>query len=177
LLCLDEVNKEHDELQAQLEEVRAKSEEDFLAMEQVAKECEALTKQIAQSNKLQAAKREEASALKRKANDLKDELATATWALEESEAGVTLDNLRDECSDLEENLQNVKTMCGNVSSSVKAIKSQVVAVEQVKEEAQKYFESHGNYETTAKELGAVQKKSRGKIGSFVSFCYACVIAR
>jgi len=90
---------------------------------------------------------------------------------------VTLDNLRDECSDLEENLQNVKTMCGNVSSSVKAIKSQVVAVEQVKEEAQKYFESHGNYETTAKELGAVQKKSRGKIGSFVSFCYACVIAR
>ena len=150
-------------------------------MEGVSKECEALTVQIAHSNKLQAAKREEAAALKRTANDLKDELATATWALEEADAEEerlrsqivsspdrrqrelnakrnALDREREECENVENQLQNTKTMCRHVTEAIKAMQTEVVAVEEVKEEAGKYSVVAEQLETTSLEFEASKKK-------------------
>lgn len=166
---------------SQLEEVRAKSEDDYLAMEEVAKECEALTVQIAQSNKLQASKRDEASALKRTANDLKDELATATWTLEEADAEEerlrsqivsspdrrqrdlnakreALDNEREECENVENQLQNTKTMCLHVTEAIKAVQTELAVAEEVKTEAGKYTVVAEKREKTSLEYEVSKKE-------------------
>lgn len=181
LQSLAEVNTEHEQLVSQLEEVRATSETDYSAMEAVEKECEDLTVQIAHSNKLQAAKREEAAALKRKANDLKDELATATWALEEADAEEerlrsqvvsspdrrqrdlnakrgALDREREECENVETQLQNTKTMCRHVGEAIKAMHTEVATVDDVKEEAGKYSKVAELLETTNHEFEASKKQ-------------------
>jgi chromosome segregation ATPase len=180
LLSLEEVNREHDEVNAQLHEVQARAELDFREIERVEEECVALTAQIAHCNKLNQAKREESSALKNKANDLKDELATATWALEEVEAEEGrlrgqvvssperrqkelhskrdhLDRERDECRELEEQLQNIKTMCHHVEVATQAMENEVATIESVSSEAQKYAAAAKRLEATTQEVKENQK--------------------
>jgi translation initiation factor IF-2 len=65
-------------------EAAAKSEQ----MAQMMEECHDLEQEIARNNKLQAASRKEAALLKRQANDLKNELATATCESKESMAEI-----------------------------------------------------------------------------------------
>lgn len=177
---MEEINKEHEQLKTQLEQVQAQSEEDYLAMEEVANECETLTGQIAHSNKLQASKREEAAVLKAQANDLKDELATATWALEEVDAEEerlrsqvvsspdrrqnelnakreALDRERDECEVLEEEVQKSKTMCHHVEEAKKAMETEIIAVEAVKDDATKYTGVARQLESTSREVEATKK--------------------
>ena len=181
MLSLEDVNREHDQLRGQLHEVQAKAEQDFREMERVEKECEALTAQIAHSNKLNQAKREESAALKRRANDLKDELATATWALEEVEAEEErlraqvvssperrqkelyskreqLDRERDECQDLEEKLQSTKTMYHHVEVATQAMDHEVATIESVYNEAQKFSVAAKQLEATTQEVEAQQQK-------------------
>jgi uncharacterized protein YdcH (DUF465 family) len=55
-------------------------------MEETLRECEKLEMEIAHHNQVQAAAREETTALKKEANDLKDEVFTAGWHVQELEA-------------------------------------------------------------------------------------------
>lgn len=189
---MEDVNQEHEQLQTQLEHAQAQAEDDYVAMEDLANECETLTGQIAQSNKLQAAKREEASALKRKANDLKDELATATWALEEVEAEEerlrsqvvsspdrrqnelkakrgALDRERDDCEGLEEDVQKTTTMCHHVGEAKKAIQIEIEAVNAVKEEASKYCGVANKLESVSRDL-EVRKKEVVQVNEEMGLC-------
>ena len=86
LLALEEINQENALLNEQFETTKLESNTKFQEMDEVERECEELEIEIARNNKLQAAKREEATELKRQANDLKDEIATATLALQEAQA-------------------------------------------------------------------------------------------
>jgi chromosome segregation ATPase len=86
LLALEEINQENALLNEQFEATKMESNHKFQEMDEVERECEELEIEIARNNKLQAAKREEATELKRQANDLKDEIATATLALQEAQA-------------------------------------------------------------------------------------------
>lgn len=84
--ALQEVHNEHELLVQQLQKEQNASSAQMAAIDAVVKECQHLEAEIAKSNKLQAAKREEAAVLKREVNDLKDQVASATWALQEAEA-------------------------------------------------------------------------------------------
>lgn len=184
LLSLDEVNTENEQLKTQLEETRVKSEADLKEKEEVSKECESLRQQIACDNKLQSSKREEGSVLKRKGNDLKDELATAKWALEEVEAEEerlrsqvvsspdrrqrelkekrdALDAEREECEKIEVELQNTKTMCLHLEEAIKSMRGEVVVVNEVKKEADKYSHVAQQLETAQRELEANNRKAAG----------------
>ena len=86
LLALEEVNQENALLNEQFETTKMESNHKFQEMDEMERECEELEIEIARNNKLQAAKREESTELKRQANDLKDEIATATLALQEGQA-------------------------------------------------------------------------------------------
>lgn len=175
MVNLEDINNEHLQLQSHLEEARAKSEEDYEKLEAIKQECEVLTQKIAQANKLNIAKREESTNLKRKANDLKDELATATWALEEAEAEEqrlrsqvvsspdrrqrelnikreALDKERDECEHVEEALQATKTKCSHVADAIKAVQSAVTAAEAVKEHGDKYTAVANQLENSTRQL-------------------------
>ena len=86
LSTLDELNEENLELKKQLEFTEDESQFKSQEMQQVVDECQELELEIARNNQLQTTAREEGAALKKTATDLKDELATATWGLEEAEA-------------------------------------------------------------------------------------------
>ena len=84
--ALDEVNLEQEQLQRQLETAEQSSQGQFAVLQEIQSECQDLELDIARHNRLQAQAREEASRLKKQANDLKDELASVSWALQEAEA-------------------------------------------------------------------------------------------
>jgi kinetochore protein Nuf2 len=83
---LHKTNDEHavlDKEWAQAEQIAVENNDH---VEQVLMECQELEVNIASQNKVQAAKRQEASMLKKRSNELKDEIANAEWALQELQA-------------------------------------------------------------------------------------------
>lgn len=84
--ALQEVHQEHELLVKQLQQTQQESNDKMKEIDAVVKECQELEAEIARSNKLQASKREEAAALKREVNDLKDQLESVNWALQEAQA-------------------------------------------------------------------------------------------
>lgn len=83
---LVEVSEENSALLSQLaqteEEVTSKMKEG----EEVLNDCDELEREIAQQNKIQASIRQESQDLKKKSNELKDQIATSDLALQEAEA-------------------------------------------------------------------------------------------
>lgn len=86
LVTLEELHAESAQLQEALDIALADSDKKMEEYDMVAKQCQELESEIARSNKLQASKREEASRLKKEMTRLKDELAAATWSLQETQA-------------------------------------------------------------------------------------------
>ena len=86
LRALEEVNEENRQLSSQYEVMQIESDSKFQEMEEVQQECDELEKEIAKSNKIQAAKREESTELKKRHNDLNGQLAMVSLALQEAHA-------------------------------------------------------------------------------------------
>jgi kinetochore protein Nuf2 len=151
-------------------------------MDHVVRECNDLESEIARSNKLQAAKREEAAALKREANDMKDGLASATWALQETQAEEErlmgqvvsspdkrtqelakkkerLEKEKRETRQMQENLNQNKTKLVHLHQSIKDVQDTMSLQQQVLEEAEKYEKAMAQVHETDKEVEANQEKT------------------
>lgn len=98
------------------------------------RECDELEEEIKIQNKLQSTAREEAVTLKKQANDLKDAVSTAQWALEQAEAEEenlraqvvsSPDRRKSERLLRQERLQQVKHECANVEAAVKTTKTKI----------------------------------------------------
>lgn len=118
-------------------------------MEAVLRECEELEVEIATNNKLQAAAREEAAALKKKGNELKDHVVTAVWALQEAEAEeeklrlqvvTSPDRRKSEKLVREERLRKAKVECAELDELAQAHKTKLVNGKQAVNE----LETHTN---------------------------------
>jgi kinetochore protein Nuf2 len=181
LEAFDEVQVEHDELKAQLEQTELDSKDKLDAMDEVVQECQGLELEIARNNKLQAAAREEAAALKMRANDLKDELATAVWAFQEAEAeeerlraqvvsspdrrraelehrSALLTKAKDDCNKLENDVQSAKLKTVKVKQASKDLESTLVILDDLREEATKLADLILQKESTLKEMDSFMKK-------------------
>ena len=86
LRALEEVNEENRQLSSQFEAMQIESDSKFQKMEEVQQECDELEKEIAKSNKILAAKREESTELEKRHNDLNGQLAMVSLALQEAHA-------------------------------------------------------------------------------------------
>jgi hypothetical protein len=180
--ALDDVNAENAELQEQEQQVIRESKEQFHELEQVMRECEELEVEISRNNKLQAAARDEASLLKKTANDLKDQVATAVWALQESEAEEEklrslivsspdrrkselmvrkerLMKVKDECTQLETSIQTCKTKIANASRVLNELDKTNSILEDLQEQADSYIELVRKTEEARKRYQSVQKKN------------------
>lgn len=127
------------------------SQDKMQDIDKVADECQQLELEIARYNKLQASARQEADTLKARANDLKDELATATWALQETQveeeqlraqvvsspsrrktelqdAQDYLDARKAECTELEKSILSIKTQLTNVQKQVRNVQTTTTAL-------------------------------------------------
>lgn len=183
LLTLEEIHKENHQLAAQLEQAQAESNVQMDEMDQVVRECQELESEIARSNKLQASKREKAATLKREANDLKDALASATWALQETQAEeerlmsqiVSSPNRRKEelarkkerlekekleTRRLQELIQDNKAKTNQIQQSIQDIDDTMQLQKQVMEEASKYEEVIGKVHNTSKEVQGHREKTQ-----------------
>lgn len=146
-----------DELTAVENESQAK----FQEKDSVMKECMELEMEISKNNKKQSQAREEAEALKKKANQLKDELDTALWALQEAEAEEEnlrlqvvsspdrrkmelehkkemLDHEKLECENMENQLQTFKTKTIHVQRATKDLQAARASFEELHAQAHKY---------------------------------------
>lgn len=182
LLTLEEIHKEYEQLNEQLEQVQAASNDKMAEMDHVVRECQNLESEIARSNKEQASKREQAAALKREANDLKDELASATWALQETQAEVEnlmgqvvsspqrrteelatqkerLEKEKLETRRMQEGIQQNKTKLIHLQQSIKNLQDAMSLQQQVQEEAEKYEKAMSQVNETDKEVEANQEKA------------------
>ena len=180
--ALDDVNAENAELQEQEQEVTRASKEQFHELEQVMRECEELEVEISRNNKLQAAARNDAAEIKKTANDLKDQVATAVWALQEAEAEeeklrskiVTspdrrkselmvrkerLRKVKDECDQLETSIQACKTKIANATRAVHDLDATNTLLDDLQEQAKTYTELVRKTEETRKRYLSTQKKN------------------
>jgi chromosome segregation ATPase len=182
LQALEELNVENTQLTEQLDHTAADSHVKYSEMEQVITDCQELELEIARNNKLQAAAREEASAFKKQANDLKDQLATAQWALQEAEAEEEslrskivsspdrrkrdltakkerLEKDKEECSNLQMQLQDCKTKAMNVQQATKDMQSVLVVLKELQEEFSRYEQLVRQSEETIEKIEANEKKA------------------
>ena len=178
---LQEVEKENAVLMDQRDQVQEESAEKMMEMDKVIAECQHLEGEIARCNKLQASKREEAAALKKEVNTLKDELASATWAYQETQAEEEalrgqvvsspdrrkneleskkekLEQDKEELRNMQEELQLNKKKHHNVQQAIKTIQEAVEFQQQILDEAAKYKKIAGQLDETTKEIqGTVEK--------------------
>jgi chromosome segregation ATPase len=182
LQALEEVNVENVQLVEQLDHSAADSHIKYSEMEQVITDCQELELEIARNNKLQAAAREEASAFKKQSNDLKDQLATAYWALDEAEAEEEalrskivsspdrrkmelaakrgrLEKDKEECSNLQMQLQDCKTKAIHVQQATEGMQSVLVVLEELQGEFARYEQLVRQSETTIDKIEATEKKT------------------
>jgi chromosome segregation ATPase len=180
--ALDDVNAENAELQEQEHQVTRASKEQFRELEEIMRECEELELEISRNNKLQAAARDEANLLKKTANDLKDQVATAVWALQEAEAEeeklrlqiVTspdrrksdmtvrkerLRKMKDECAELETSIQTCKTKVANATRALQDLEATNSVLDDLLEQANTHTELVRKTEETRKRLQTIQKKA------------------
>ena len=85
LAALQEAQGEHANLLKDLDDAKAATDECWKEIEEVENDCAEIEAEITQQNKLQASLREESKHLKRKANELKDAIATVAIELEEAQ--------------------------------------------------------------------------------------------
>ena len=160
LKALEEVNDENNQLNMQFESLHMESENKFQEMEDVQLECEELEIEIARINKLQTAKREESQELKKRHNDLKDQLATLSLALQEVQAEydtlqsrivssperrtrqlqdlhANLDYERREAKALDKKLQEIKTKIIHITQALKDVPEVTDTVEEAVEGSKK----------------------------------------
>ncbi|KAI2491833.1 Nuf2 family [Fragilaria crotonensis] len=159
IMALEEVNDENMQLNEQLAVVQTESNDKGKEMEEIKQECEELEIEITRNNKVQSAKRE-ATDLKKKHNELNNELATIKLALEEkrheyenlqtkivssperrkkdlTDLQDTLHEVRNEANSLEEEWQQTKTTIVHVSQAIKDVPQTTRLVRQVLEGANK----------------------------------------
>ena len=159
-MALEEVNDENMQLNEQLAVVQMESNDKGKEMEEIKQECEELEIEITRNNKVQSAKREEATDLKKKHNELNNELATIKLALEEkrhdyenlqtkivssperrkkdlTDLQDTVQEVRKEANSLEEEWQRTKTTIVHVSQAIKDVPQTTRLVRQVLEGANK----------------------------------------
>jgi chromosome segregation ATPase len=182
LQALEELNAENAQLADQLDSTAADSQVKYSEMEQVITECQDLELEIARNNKLNSAAREEAAAFKKQANDLKDQLATAEWALQEAEAEEEalrskvvsspdrrkmqlaakkerLEQEKEECADLQAKLQDCKTKAKHVQQSIKDTQAVLVVLDELQKEFSRYEQLVRQSEETAENIEANEKKA------------------
>eukprot|EP00980_Cylindrotheca_fusiformis_P006599 scaffold1390_cov138-Cylindrotheca_fusiformis.AAC.2 len=183
LLTLEDIHKEHEQLNEQLQEAQAESNVQMEELDQVATECERLESEIARCNKEQASKREKAAGLKREGNNLKDELASATWAFQEAQAEEEklmsqvvsspdrrkdelarkkerLEKEKQESSRLQEEIQKTKAYSVVLQHSIKDVQETMHLQQKVMEEASKYEEEMGKVHETIKEVEENNEKTQ-----------------
>jgi chromosome segregation ATPase len=171
LQALDEANQENEQLARQLDMAEQSSQH----------ECQELEQDIARHNRLQSAAREQATALKKQANDLKDEIATVQWALEEAEAEIRQwqaqvvsspqrkqselqrksDILlleKENCSNLEHQLSQCQTKVLNVQQAAKDVQSTLLVVQELDEQVRKYQNLRSQLEATLLSIESKQKQ-------------------
>mmetsp|Transcript_42424 Transcript_42424/g.48191 ORF Transcript_42424/g.48191 Transcript_42424/m.48191 type:complete len:459 (-) Transcript_42424:249-1625(-) len=182
LLCaLEEANEENSHLVEQLTVAQTDSDNKSKEIEQVGKECKELEVEITRYNNEQKARREEAAELKMKHNDLKDELATAKLALEETQVDwkslrtkivssperkkkkmmllrETMKTEREETSSLEENWQKTKTIQVHISQAIKDISETTKSVNEVLEERQKISETQNETQDIKTKKDTISKQ-------------------
>lgn len=188
--ALEEVNQEHAHLKEQEQIAILESKTIFQEMQEVMRECEELEVEIARNNKLQAAAREEATALKKTANDLKDQVATAVWALQEAEAEeenlrlqtVTspdrrksellfrkerLRKVKEECTSLEKEVQDCKSKVVNAIQALQDLTTTNAILNDLQEAVNKHTELVRTTEETRKRFQSSEKKSAEVLGKIV----------
>lgn len=182
LMTLEEIHKEHEQLSKQLDLVQQESSVKIEEIDFVVRECQDLESEIAVSNKAQAAKREEAAALKREANNSKDELASATWAWQEAQADEDrlmgqvvsspdrrtqelfqkkerLEKEKQETRRMQDEIQQNKTKLVRLQQTIKNLPGTMSLQQQVLEEAEKYEMAMGQVHETEKEVEANNGKT------------------
>lgn len=173
---------EHQCLRQELERTKAMSEVQSAEMLQIRQECHQFELEIARRNKSQAALRETSEKLKRQANDLKDELTTAVWALQEAEAEEDalrsklvsspdrrkrdlqerrdrLEKEKEECARLEAMLQECKTATTNMRHASKEMQPLLTALQDLQEAALSYADYIRQMEETLEKASSIQKQS------------------
>jgi kinetochore protein Nuf2 len=182
LLTLEEIHKEQEHLQASLDQALSTNNGHMDELDILVGECQDLESEIARSNKLQASKREKAALLKREANDLKDELSSATWALQEGQAEEEqlqsqivasperkkaslqqkkerLEMEKQEARQLQDSCQETKTKTHIVENTIKEIRTCLELQKQVTAEAEKYDHAMGLLHSTKKEVDQNQESA------------------
>lgn len=182
LVTLEELHEENAQLQEQLNITLADSDKKMVEFDMVSKECQELESGIARSNKLQASKREEASQLKKEMTRLKDELAAATWSLQETRAEeerlqgqvvssprrrkLDLDTKKDalekEKADtrrLQQEIIDGKATVARLQQAMRDLEETISMQRNVLEEASKYEETAEHLESTVKEVEANEEKA------------------
>jgi kinetochore protein Nuf2 len=183
LKTLEEIHSEHAQLSEHLQEVQVESQDKMEQMDKVIGECQNLETEIARNNKLQASKRELAATLKREAAGLKDELASATWAMQESQSEEErlmgqvvsspsrrtkelavkkerLEKEKEEARNLLEDLQSNKTKIVQLQQATKIVGETSVLQKQVLEEAAKYEQAMGQVDDTTKDVEENQENAQ-----------------
>lgn len=169
--AVDELNDENAKLNEQLLITEKESQDRFEEMKGVMQECEELELEIAKKNKLQSTARQEAAELKKTANDLKDALATSTWALQEADAkeehlrslvvssperrknGLVmrqdmLDKEKQECNALEVQLLENEKKVRRMQEVAKNVMSAIADMEELHQIASKHAELNEKLEET-----------------------------
>jgi chromosome segregation ATPase len=182
LVALDQLHSENAQLQEQLNEVQLESNIKMEEYDKIAKECQELESDIARSNKLQASKREEATQLKKQLTTLKDELAAATWTLQETQAEeetlaaqivsspdrrkreleTKKENLEKEKAEtrrLQQEITDGKTKVVRLQQAIKDVQDTMALQTQVLEEASKYEEAMNQLQESTKEVKENQEKT------------------
>jgi len=179
---LDEVNEENAQLNEQLSVALMENNHKTKEMEEIEQECEELELEIARNNKVQSAKREEATELKKKHNELQSELATARLALQEAQ--VEYDSLqskvvssperrkkdlaslqeivkeeRNEANRLEDEWQKTKTIIVHVSQAIKDVQETTRVVQEVLEGTMKLSLTNDEIQDAKMELGDITKET------------------
>ena len=179
---LEALNEENMELTETFEMVKEESKHKSHELQQVIDECQELENEIARNNHLQTQAREEAAALKTQAKDLKDELATAVWALEEAEAEEErlrgqvisspdrrkaemvhrrerLDKMKLECEQLETDLQVIKTKIFHAKQISKDVEQATSSLDDLQEQAGQYSQLVRQVEDASATIEATEKKT------------------
>ena len=182
LVTLEELHGENEQLQEQLNMALTESDKKMEEFDVLAKECQELESDIARSNKLQASKREEASQLKKEMTRLKDELAAATWSLQETQAEeerlqgqvvsspsrrkLELDTKKDalekekaETRRLQQEITDGKATTARLQQAIKDLEECLSLQRNVLDEASKYEETAEHLESTEKEVEANEEKA------------------
>ena len=182
LVTLEELHGEHEQLQEQLNSAMADSDKKMDEYDALAKECQELESGIARSNKLQASKREEASQLKAEITNLKDELAAATFNMEEAQAEEerllgqivsspgrrkneldtkkeALEKEKAETRRLQQEIEDGKVTTARLQTAIKDLEECLSLQRNVLDEAAKYEEAAEHLESTEKEVQANEEKA------------------